>query len=115
LIEQRMFGSVAYSLHKERKRMLTLTETATTVVKTIVDQDPNVTDGALRIGTAPGRDREFQIAVVGEAQPGDTVVETDGARVLVSESAVPALEDKTLDAQVSENGAVTFALVPQAS
>lgn len=94
--------------------MLTLTETAATVVKTIVDQDPSVSDGALRIGTGPGGDREFQLAVVAEAQPGDAVVETNGARLFVSETATAMLDDKALDAEVGENGAITFALVPQA-
>lgn len=94
--------------------MLTLTDTAATVVKSIVNQDPTVTDGALRIGTGPGSDREFQIAVVSEAQPGDAVVENAGARVFVAESATAILDDKALDAEVGENGAVTFALVPQA-
>lgn len=109
-----IFGSVADSLlHKERKHMLTLTETATTVVKTIVDRDPTVTEGALRIGSTPGNDREFQIAVVSEPQPGDFVVENDGARVYLEDAANTALDDKTLDAIVGENGSVTFALMPQ--
>lgn len=93
--------------------MLTLTETATTVVKSIVDRDPVVTDGALRIGTTPGNEREFQISVVADGQPGDRLVENDGARVLVAAAATAVLDDKTLDAQVGENGSVTFALVPQ--
>ena len=93
--------------------MLTLTETATTVVKSIVDRDTTVTDGALRIGTTPGNDREFQIAVVEQGQPGDAVIENNGARVFVAETATGVLDDKTLDAEVGENGSVTFALVPQ--
>ncbi len=93
--------------------MLTLTETAATVVKSIVDRDPNVTDGALRIGTGPGGDREFEIAVVAQPEAGDAIVENDGARLFVAESASAILTDKALDAQVGENGSVTFALVPQ--
>lgn len=93
--------------------MLTLTETAATVVKSIVDQDSTVTDGGLRIGTSPGAEREFKIAVVAEPQPGDALVENDGARVYVAETASEILDNKTLDAQVGENGSITFALVPQ--
>ena len=112
---ERIFGSVADSLlNKERKHMLTLTETASTVVKSIVDRDPVVTDGALRIGASPHSDREFEISVVADAQPGDALVENNGARVFVAETATAVLDDKTLDAQVGENGAVTFALVPTA-
>ena len=94
--------------------MLTLTETAVTVVKSIVNQDPTVTDGALRIHHGQGTDRDFEIAVVADGQPGDAVVESAGARVFVAESATAVLDDKTLDAEVGENGAVTFALIPQA-
>lgn len=93
--------------------MLTLTETASTVVKSIVDQDQTVTDGGLRIGQMPGNDRQFQIAVVAEPLPGDALVEDAGARVFLEPAATALLDDKTLDAQVGENGAVTFALIPQ--
>ncbi len=93
--------------------MLTLTETATTVVKSIVDRDPTVTDGAVRIG--PGAtERDFAIAVVTGPQPGDAVVESHGARVYLEPAVSAVLEDKTLDAEITESGAVTFALVPQA-
>lgn len=93
--------------------MLTLTETASTVVKSIVDQDQTVTDGGLRIGQMPGNDRQFQIAVVAEPQPGDALVEDAGAKVFLEPATTALLDDKTLDAQVGENGAVTFALIPQ--
>ncbi len=92
--------------------MLTLTETASTVVKGIVDRDPNVVDGAMRIATG-GTDHDFAISVVSEPQPGDAVVESRGARVFVESGASLALDDKTLDATVTDEGAITFALVPQ--
>jgi len=113
LIYARKYGSVADSLlHKERKHMLTLTETATTVVKSIVERDPQVTDGALRI--QPGdSERDFAVAVVGQGEPGDSLVESNGARIFLEPTAAEALGDKTLDAEVGESGAVTFALVPQ--
>lgn len=93
--------------------MLTLTETASTVVKGIVERDPAVADGGLRIATTPGTERDLQVEVVAEPQPGDALIETDGARVFVSDAASAVLENKTLDAELGENGAVTFALVPQ--
>ena len=93
--------------------MLTLTETASTVVKSIIDRDQNSTDGALRI--ASGRnDRDFAIAVVSTPEPGDQLVEQHGAKVYLEPSASVALDDKTLDAEVTETGAVSFALVEQA-
>ena len=93
--------------------MLTLTETASTVVKSIVDRDPNVVDGAMRIATG-STSHDFAISVVSEAEPGDALVESYGARVFVEPGASLVLDDKTLDANVTEEGAVSFALVPQA-
>jgi len=93
--------------------MLTLTETATTVVKSIVAQTPDAADGGLRIGSGAGGERDFAVSVVSAAQPEDSVVESDGARVYLEPAASAALDDKVLDAEVGENGAVTFALIPQ--
>lgn len=94
--------------------MLTLTETATTVVKGIVERDPAIADGGLRIGTMPGTDRELRVNVVAEPQPGDALIENDGARVYISDAASAVLENKTLDAKVGDNGTVTFSLAMQA-
>lgn len=93
--------------------MLTLTETASTVVKGIVDRAPDISDGGLRIATTPGTERDLQVAVVAEPLPGDVLIENEGARVFVSDEASAVLDNKTLDAQLGENGSVTFALVPQ--
>lgn len=94
--------------------MLTLTESASTVVASIVDREPSTTTGALRIAPGSAGGNEFNVAVVSEPLPGDQVIESGGARVCLEPSAAAALDDKTLDAQVNESGAVTFALVPQA-
>ncbi|GHD79382.1 Fe-S cluster assembly iron-binding protein IscA [Salinibacterium amurskyense] len=93
--------------------MLTLTETATTVVKTIVEQDPNADASGLRINGEPGAPN-LTVAVVAAPEAGDSVVEADGARVFLEENASVALSDKTLDANVGENGAVNFAVIDQA-
>ncbi len=90
--------------------MLTLTDTATTVVKSIVDKAPQADAAGLRIhGTAEDA-TNFTVAVVSAAEPGDAVVENDGARVFLEPNASAALDDKVLDAEVSDEGAVTFAL-----
>ncbi|MBH0008702.1 iron-sulfur cluster assembly accessory protein [Salinibacterium sp. SWN1162] len=93
--------------------MLTLTETATTVVKTIVEQDPDAQATGLRINGEPGAPN-LTVAVVAAPEAGDSVVEADGARVFLEENASVALSDKTLDANVGENGAVNFAVIDQA-
>ena len=47
-------------------------------------------------------------------EPDDQVVESAGARVFLEESAALALDDKVLDAQLDEGGAVRFAIGAQA-
>ena len=90
--------------------MLTLTETATTAVKSIVDRNPTLAEGGLRIDSGPEGGNSFGVALVPEPQPGDTTVESGGARVFLEENASHILEDKVLDAQVGRDGDVTFAL-----
>lgn len=88
--------------------MLTLTEDASTVVTAIVDKQLQSEDGGLRISGPT--DGNFAIAAVPTGEPGDTVVESGGAKVYVEPSAVNDLDDKILDAQVSPEGDVQFQL-----
>jgi len=88
--------------------MLTLTENAATAVKTITAQIPVVGAG-LRIRDT-GPQTGFELALVQEPEPTDTVVETDGARVFVDEVASVALNDRVLDAELGADGSVRFAL-----
>ena len=90
--------------------MLTLTETATTAVKSIVDRNPTLAAGGLRIDSGPDGGSSFGVALVPAAEPGDTTVESGGARVFLEENASRILEDKVLDAEVGREGDVTFAL-----
>ena len=93
--------------------MLTLTETATTAVKAIVSGTPDAEGGGLRIGAGADGETGFAVSIVATPLPGDATVEADGAKVFLEPSTSAVLDDKTLDAQVGENGTVTFALVPQ--
>jgi len=45
---------------------------------------------------------------------GDQVIETEGARVFLEPGAAVALDDKSLDAQVDDEGTVAFTLAEQA-
>lgn len=94
--------------------MLTLTDTASTVVKTILDQTPTTDTGGLRIQGSAEPDGRFEVSVVPQPEVTDAVVEHDGARVFLEPTAAVALDDKTLDAQVDEGGAVRFAITNQA-
>ncbi|MBZ4488176.1 Fe-S cluster assembly protein HesB [Microbacterium sp. cx-55] len=88
--------------------MLTLTDNAATAVKTISSQIPTE-GGGLRIRDT-GPDTGFELALATTPETGDAVVETDGARVFVDSSASDALGDRVLDADISEDGSVRFAL-----
>ena len=93
--------------------MLTMTPAASTVVKTLVAQNPEVEEGGLRIDTgAPGA-ADFAVSITEIPQPTDAVIENDGARVFLAETAVPVLDDKVLDARVDDEGAVEFAIALQ--
>jgi iron-sulfur cluster assembly protein len=91
--------------------MLTLTENATSAVKSIVAQAPEVVvEGGLRIKSSADGRTDYNVAVVPSGEPGDLLVEAEGARVFLEESAALSLDDKVLDARITEEGAVTFAL-----
>ncbi|HIT74534.1 MAG TPA: hypothetical protein IAA98_03025 [Candidatus Avipropionibacterium avicola] len=88
--------------------MLTLTEDASTVVTAIVDKQIQSEDGGLRISGPT--DGNFAIAAVPSGEPGDTLVESGGAKVYLEPTAVADLDAMILDAQVSSEGDVQFQL-----
>lgn len=93
--------------------MLVLSDTAATAVKTIIDQAPDAEAAGLRINPATGPQGGFSANVVAGAEPNDTIVESEGARVFLEESVAVVLDDKVLDAQVDPSGAITFAIAEQ--
>ena len=92
--------------------MLTLTQTAAEAVKEIVSRVPLAEEGGVRIRDA-GASTGFELSVAADPQPQDTIVVTDGARVFLDETAAVALEDRVLDAELADDGAVRFALGAQ--
>ena len=89
--------------------MLTLTENASTVVKTLVDQTEG-NEAGLRISQDAPDSPALHVIPSQAPQPGDRVLEEDGARVFLEETAAVTLDDKVLDAQVDESGGVQFML-----
>ena len=86
--------------------MLTLTDHAQNAVRTLT-QDPAAPDSAgLRI--TPGHEG-FELMLVAEPVPGDTLIDDGGARVFVEPQAAELLEELTLDAQI-QNGELNFFL-----
>lgn len=97
--------------------MLTLTENANSVVKTIVDQaapDAQAGNAGLRISQDAADSPALHVMPTEAPQPGDQILEESGVRVFLEETAAVTLDDKVLDAQVDENGGVQFTIAPQA-
>ncbi len=92
--------------------MLTLTENASTLIKNLADQTTVAEDAGLRI-SAEGDNKNLSVDLIPAPEPTDQVIETAGARVFLEESAAVMLDDKVLDAQLDEGGAVRFAIAMQ--
>ncbi len=90
--------------------MLTLTENATSVVKAIAEQSGEGPDAGLRISQDAADSPALHVIPAEAPVPGDQVLEGDGARVYLEETAAVTLDDKVLDAQVDENGGVQFSI-----
>jgi len=65
--------------------MLTLTENASTIVKDIASRTSREEGAGLRISTDPGLDSVFSVTAAEHPEPGDEVVEQDGATVYPSD------------------------------
>lgn len=94
--------------------MLTLTDEATTAVKTITAQYPDAPQGGVRIEGEGSPESQFSLSVVDAPEPRDAVIENAGARVFLDEAAAAALDDRVLDAQVDPQGSVQFAVTTAA-
>ena len=90
--------------------MLTLTQTAAEVVRTLVDQSPGETGGLRIAANDDGLEGvALELSLVGEPEAADETIEQSGATVYLDPDAAQLLDDKLLDAQVAEDH-VTFVL-----
>jgi iron-sulfur cluster assembly protein len=93
--------------------VLTLTDSATTEIRNLIANNPEVPDDAgVRIASTPDG-AGLNLFLASEPADGDAVVDEAGARVFLEPSAAELLDDKTLDAGVDEAGQVQFALAQQ--
>ncbi|MGP8000063.1 MAG: Fe-S cluster assembly protein HesB [Streptosporangiaceae bacterium] len=95
--------------------MLTLTESAVTAIRSLTSQPELPEDTGLRIMSQEQGGQAFQVTLAESPVAGDQVIETSGARVFLEPDAAIALDDKSLDAQVDDEGTVAFTLADQAS
>lgn len=97
--------------------MLTLTESATEVVKALTSSPTAPEGSGLRIYSAAGAPtgpQELQLSAVPGPAENDHVLDASGAHVFLEPQAAAYLEDKVLDAEVDQAGKAQFSLGVQA-
>ena len=93
--------------------MLTLTDSAASAIRGLTAQPDLPAQTGLRIMKQGQGTQSFQLALTEGPEAGDQVVETGGARVFVEADAAPDLDDKALDAQLTEQGDLAFSISDQ--
>ena len=94
--------------------MLALTNDAVTAIRSLTAQPDLPDETGLRIAAAAAEEGPpLALSLSAGPQPGDQLVESDGARVYLDSGAAAALDDKALDADVSDQGEVRFQLTDQ--
>lgn len=94
--------------------MLTLSESAADVIRELSSQPGMPADAGLRIvPNAEDSGPSFAVSVAAGPMPDDRVVESGQARVYLEQHVVAPLDDKVLDAEVDQRGAVAFRVSPQ--
>lgn len=94
--------------------MLTLTDSAVTAIRNLTAQPELPDETGLRIMSQDQGGPAFQVTLAENPTDGDQVIETEGARVFLEPGAAVALDDKSLDAQVDDEGTVAFTLAERA-
>ncbi|MGH2805833.1 MAG: HesB/YadR/YfhF-family protein [Actinomycetota bacterium] len=94
--------------------MLTISPGAAEVIKQIVTSSQVTEEGGIRLSVEPIDDQsaKLDLTIAGSPEPGDSLVEQEGAKVFVDENAARLLDDKVLDAAL-EGDKVSFAIVEQ--
>lgn len=93
--------------------MLTLTDDARAIVRTISESMDGDRAGLRITGDAGLNNEGFAIATALAPEPTDEALDLDGARVYLDAAASTLLTDQILDASVDEAGNVMFDLAPQ--
>ena len=94
--------------------MLTLTDQAVAAIRDLTTRPGLPAETGLRIAPQGGGASGLARSLAEGPQAGDQVIGEAGAQVYVQPDAAAALDDKALDARVTETGEVSFQLQPQA-
>jgi Fe-S cluster assembly iron-binding protein IscA len=93
--------------------VLTLTDQAVTAIRNLTTQPGLPEQTGLRIAPEDGGAGGLALALSDGPQAGDQVIEQSDVHVFVQPDAAGSLDDKALDAEVNEDGQVSFLLQPQ--
>ncbi|WP_188197715.1 Fe-S cluster assembly protein HesB [Nonomuraea sp. SYSU D8015] len=93
--------------------MLTLTENAVKAIKSMTADARTPDEGGLRIATRSLMDTSLEMELADSPGRKDQVVEAEGTRVFLEPMAARILEDRTLDADVTQAGDVSFRIIRQ--
>jgi Fe-S cluster assembly iron-binding protein IscA len=94
--------------------MLTLTDQAVAAIRNLTTRPGLPAQTGLRIAPGEADTGGLALSLSDGPQAGDRVIEETNVQVYLQPEAATALEDKELDAQVNEDGEVSFLLQPQA-
>ena len=94
--------------------MSNTTDSAVTAIRNLTAQPELPDETGLRIMSQDEGGPAFQVTLAENPTDGDQVIETEGARVFLEPGAAVALDDKSLDAQVDDEGTVAFTLAERA-
>ena len=93
--------------------MLTLTDQAVTAIRNLTARAGLPPETGLRIAPEDGEPRGLALSLADSPQAGDQVIEASDVHVFVQPEASAVLDDKALDAQINEDGEVSFTLQNQ--
>ena len=93
--------------------MLTLTDHAVAAIRNLTSQPGLPAETGLRIAPEDGGAGGLALSLSDGPQAGDQIIEKADVQVFVQPDAATALDDKALDAQVNEDGEVSFQLQSQ--
>ena len=94
--------------------MLTLTDQAVSAIRGLTTRPGLAEETGLRIAPQDGDTGGLALSLTDGPEAGDQVIEESDVHVFVQSDAAAVLEDKALDAQVNEDGEVSFQLQSQA-
>lgn len=108
--------SVEKNQYKSKRRMIKLTSSAEEYLRNIIENKDLTDETVLRLWVTKGgcAGMEYQMKLT-EAEPDDTVIESNGVKVSVDLDSIPYLEGSTLDYSDNLNDSGFKLLNPNAS